>query len=1719
MPAPLFHSRFLSLENDRMTDNARRILWLVIVALFLFPVSAFAQCDSSWTGAAMGNWNAAGDWSAGVPTSGTNACISTAGSTVTLNISGAATANLILGLSTDNLSFANGTSLTVSGSTISNAGAISLNSTGNGTELQIGAANVTLSGTGTLTLSNNANNFIFGTAAANVLANQSTIQGSGNIGDGQMALNNSGTIDANQPTNLILQISNGATNTGTLEATNNATLVVQGGTYTNTGGTIQAAAGSTVQFVSGATINGGTITQSGGTIDFPNSSSSTIGAEILNPANAGQVKIDNGAFVTMGAGSSISNAGTITMNSTGNGTELLIGTANVTLSGAGTFTMSNNANNFILGTSATNQLTNQSTIQGSGNIGDGQMALNNSGTIDANQSTPLTLQISNGATNTGTLEATSGGTLILNGGTYTNTGGTISNNASTLEFEGGTTINGGTVSQTGAGTLKLAGGTINTTIANSATGTVEAVSFTTSTLGGTLTNPAGGQVNMDNGAFLILGTGSSISNAGTMTMNSIGNGTELQIGAANVTLSGTGTLTLSNNANNFIFGTAAANVLANQSTIQGSGNIGDGQMALNNSGTIDANQPTNLILQISNGATNTGTLEATNNATLVVQGGTYTNTGGTIQAAAGSTVQFVSGATINGGTITQTGGTVYFPIFSSSTIGAEILNPANAGQVKIDNGAFVTMGAGSSISNAGTITMNSTGNGTELLIGTANVTLSGAGTFTMSNNANNFILGTSATNQLTNQSTIQGSGNIGDGQMALNNSGTIDANQSTPLTLQISNGATNTGTLEATSGGTLILNGGTYTNTGGTISNNASTLELENGATINGGTVSQTGAGTLKLAGGTINTTIANSTTGTVEVVGFTTSTLGGTLTNPAGGQVNMDNGAFLILGTGSSISNAGTMTMNSIGNGTELQIGAANVTLSGTGTLTLSNNANNFIFGTAAANVLANQSTIQGSGNIGDGQMALNNSGTIDANQSTPLVLQISNGAANTGKLEATAGGTLTLNGGTYTNTGGTILATGANSKVLLESSVTITGGTLTSTSGGVFMDENNATMSGLTISAGTVDVLNGTILNLQGTITNKGTINLQSTGNGTELNIGSGPVTLAGTGKVILSANTNNFILGTGTLTNQNTIQGEGNIGDGEMGLINSGSILANETGTHTPSTLFIDTGAAGFTNNVGAKNGILNVSAKNTIIIEGGPFNNFSGTTLTGGQYLVAGKLEFAAGATGIVTNNATISLTGATAIILNTSNSMNALLPLASNGAAGSFALAGGAKFTTLGNFTNNGTLNVGSGDKFSTGTNGASNLTNYNSGTSTLTGGIYIVAGTGQIQFNNGGNASDIVTNAANITLSSTSATNSFIDQNGANALANFATNASTGSFTLSADRNFTTGGNFTNAGTVNIQKSTGAGSTALIIGGPGVYSQTAGTTTVDGRLTASGGINVSGGFIYGNAAGVVTGNAGTLVGNFSLTGGTLNPGDGLKKIGDLNITGTYTESGAGILNIDLHGITPNTTYDVLNVSGAATLGGTITIDLITGFTPMVGNVWDVLNYASATGSFATVNLPTAPVGDHYVFACGATDCTLTLDAGAAAANSPAKGTVSASPAKRVTRSLGAVASVSNMHEPVAILSHVTCFAARLLGSASCGNHSVSAVAHGGELHAVASAGSGLGAVHNNVMVASRSISSARGGASRETSTSAAAMARLYVCAYMPSPVAHTMGCN
>lgn len=85
------------------------------------------------------------------------------------------------------------------GGTYTNNGNITLNSTGNNTDLKVSRGEVSLTGGGTVTLSNNNGNRIFGLVATDRLINvDNTIQGAGQIGVNTMALTNQGTIIANR---------------------------------------------------------------------------------------------------------------------------------------------------------------------------------------------------------------------------------------------------------------------------------------------------------------------------------------------------------------------------------------------------------------------------------------------------------------------------------------------------------------------------------------------------------------------------------------------------------------------------------------------------------------------------------------------------------------------------------------------------------------------------------------------------------------------------------------------------------------------------------------------------------------------------------------------------------------------------------------------------------------------------------------------------------------------------------------------------------------------------------------------------------------------------------------------------------------------------------------------------------------------------------------------------------------------------------------------------------------------------------------------------------------------------------------------------------------------------------------------------------------------------------------------------------------------------------
>ena len=142
---------------------------------------------------------------------------------------------------------------------------------------------------------------------------------------------------------------------------------------------------------------------------------------------------------------------------------------------------------------------------------------------------------------------------------------------------------------------------------------------------------------------------------------------------------------------------------------------------------------------------------------------------------------------------------------------------------------------------------------------------------------------------------------------------------------------------------------------------------------------------------------------------------------------------------------------------------------------------------------------------------------------------------------------------------------------------------------------------MEPVTINDGTMTIHDGAILPLGGTIENTGTIELASTGSETDLQILFRGAELTGGGQVTLSDSDQNVIFGGSAdtvLTNvDNTISGAGQLGAGQMTLVNEGLILANGV-----NALVIDTGS-----NIITNSGTLEATGSGGLIVESGLDNS--------------------------------------------------------------------------------------------------------------------------------------------------------------------------------------------------------------------------------------------------------------------------------------------------------------------------------------------------------------------------------------------------------------------------------------------------------------------------------------------------------------------------------
>ena len=116
--------------------------------------------------------------------------------------------------------------------------------------------------------------------------------------------------------------------------------------------------------------------------------------------------------------------------------------------------------------------------------------------------------------------------------------------------------------------------------------------------------------------------------------------------------------------------------------------------------------------------------------------------------------------------------------------------------------------------------------------------------------------------------------------------------------------------------------------------------------------------------------------------------------------------------------------------------------------------------------------------------------------------------------------------------------------------------------------------------------------------------------------------------------------------------------------------------------------------------------------------------------------------------------------------------------------------------------------------------------------------------------------------------------------------------------------------------------------------------------------------NNSSGRICGN--GTISLGAGRTLVNYGTIASGLSPGK-------LTISGNFRQESSGVLEAELGGTTQATQYDFLNVTGTASLDGSLNISMAGGFVGTVGDIFEIINASAFVGpgndDFNTVNLP------------------------------------------------------------------------------------------------------------------------------------------------------------
>ncbi len=397
----------------------------------------------------------------------------------------------------------------------------------------------------------------------------------------------------------------------------------------------------------------------------------------------------NNRFLRMytdGGASTISNAGTIYISSTGSSTEIYCQAQTdgdvITLSGGGEIVADSGGPCYLEEYYSNAVLRNlDNTFRGLNlDLGRGSLEIINEGLIWSDSGGTITVDPPNGywfgMTNTGTLRA-DGGTLRLNGGHYANDGGVIEAlNGSAVHLYGDAAIHGGTLRGTGGGEIQVVSGHALFDLRTGFTPTV-----------------AGTFRLLNNASLRVQGAG-TINNGGTIYVSSTGSSTEIycQVDTAGdvITLSGGGEIVADSGGPCEVTEYYSNPILHNlDNTFRGANlNLGTGGLEIINEGLVLADSDVGQIIidppGDGYGFDNRGTLQATGAAGMQIRSGLFT-TSGTVEIAAGSSLSrtgnFVQtdGATTVDGTLSVTSGSLLLQggtLTGEGTITGDVSNSA-----------------------------------------------------------------------------------------------------------------------------------------------------------------------------------------------------------------------------------------------------------------------------------------------------------------------------------------------------------------------------------------------------------------------------------------------------------------------------------------------------------------------------------------------------------------------------------------------------------------------------------------------------------------------------------------------------------------------------------------------------------------------------------------------------------------------------------------------------------------------------------------------------------------------------------------------------------------------------------------------------------------------------------------------------------------------------------